>query len=109
LVINQSLLRKLKDQAYGELNSFDTITGHKMLRLYFSILGWCLKTGVYRQWTAGVEQATKRVMQGDDNLRHCVWSDAIVLLSPTRNQGFGFFQGKEDLAIEQFVALLAVE
>jgi hypothetical protein len=38
-----------------------------------------------------------------------MWSDVIVLLSPTPNQGFGFFQGEEDLAIEQFVAQLAVE
>ena len=27
-------------------------------------------------------------------------SDVIVLLSPTRNQGFGFFQGEEDLVSE---------
>jgi hypothetical protein len=33
----------------------------------------------------------------------------IVLLPPTRNQGFGFFQGEEDLALEQFVAQIAVE
>jgi len=26
-----------------------------------------------------------------------VWSDVIVLLSPTRNQGFGYFQGAKDL------------
>jgi hypothetical protein len=38
-----------------------------------------------------------------------VGSDVIVLLSPTRNQGFGFFRGEEDLAIKQFVAHLAVE
>jgi hypothetical protein len=38
-----------------------------------------------------------------------MWSDVIVLISPTPNQGFGFFQGEEDLAIEQFVAHLAVE
>lgn len=38
-----------------------------------------------------------------------MWSDASVLLSPTRNQGFGFFQVEQDLAIEQFVAHLAVE
>jgi hypothetical protein len=38
-----------------------------------------------------------------------VWSDVIVLLSPTRNQGFGSFQGEKDLAIKQFIAHLAVE
>jgi hypothetical protein len=41
--------------------------------------------------------------------QNTVWSDVIELLSPTRNQGFGFIQGEEDLAIEQFVAHLAVE
>jgi hypothetical protein len=38
-----------------------------------------------------------------------VWSDVIVLLSPMRDQDFGFFQGKEDLAIEQFVTHFAIE
>jgi hypothetical protein len=38
-----------------------------------------------------------------------VWSDVIVLLSPTSNQGFGFFQVEEDLSIEQFIVHLAVE
>ena len=36
-------------------------------------------------------------------------SDSIVLLSPLFDQDFGFLQGVEDLAIEQFVAELAVE
>jgi len=38
-----------------------------------------------------------------------MWSDEIVLLSSTPNQGFGFFQGEEDLAIEQLIAHLTVE
>jgi len=38
-----------------------------------------------------------------------VWSDVIVLLSPTLNQGFGFFQGEEELAIKRTVAHLAIE
>jgi hypothetical protein len=33
----------------------------------------------------------------------------IVLLSPTRDQGFSFFQGEEDLSIEQFIAHFTVE
>jgi len=36
-------------------------------------------------------------------------SDVIVLLTPTQNQGFFFFQGKEDLAIEQLISELAIE
>jgi hypothetical protein len=28
---------------------------------------------------------------------------------PTRNQGFGFFQSKEDLAIKQFFTHFAIE
>jgi hypothetical protein len=28
-----------------------------------------------------------------------VWSDVIVLLSPTRNEGFGFFRGEKGLPI----------
>jgi len=38
-----------------------------------------------------------------------MWSDVIVLLSPAGDQGFSFFQGEKDLAIEQFVAQLAIE
>jgi hypothetical protein len=38
-----------------------------------------------------------------------VWSDVIVLLSPTSNQGFGFFQVEEDLSIEPLVMHFAIE
>ena len=43
---------------YIELTRFDKVTGHKMLGLYFSVLGWCIRTGIYRQWAAGVEHTT---------------------------------------------------
>ena len=38
-----------------------------------------------------------------------MWSEVIVLLSPTRDQDFGFFQGEEDLPIEQFIAQFNIE
>jgi hypothetical protein len=37
-----------------------------------------------------------------------MWSNVIVLLSPTRNEDFGFFQGEKDLLIEQFVSHLVI-
>jgi len=38
-----------------------------------------------------------------------MWSDVIVLLSPTCDQDFDFFQSEKDLPIEQFVAHFAIE
>jgi hypothetical protein len=55
LLVDQRCLGKPRDLAHVELTGFDKVTGHEMVRLYFSELGRCIKTVICRQWAAGAK------------------------------------------------------